>query len=180
MNSTRTLTAIIIISVVLNLLLIGFFAGQRLPRWAGPMFGDGTRMVQIRQMERARGMSIGANELNISAAMRSLDPEARKSARAAFQQHMPEIRANVEAMMAKREAFLAVLADGSADVERLSSALGELRQASVTAQEQSHAMFLEFAASLPVETRAAFFKAAAQPRGRRPGPRDPGHEPARD
>jgi uncharacterized membrane protein len=142
-------------------------------------------MVQMRQMDRARGMPVGANDLNIFAAMRSLDPQARKAAQAAFQQHLPEIRENVGAMMAKREAFLAVLADGSADVERLSTALTELRQASATAQEQSHAMFLEIAASLPAETRAAFFKAAAQQRGRGPGPREPGprepeHEPGRE
>ena len=181
MKSTRALTVAIVISVVLNLLLVGFFVGQRLPRWAGPMFGDGPRMVHIRQMDRARGMPIGANEFNIFAAMRSLDPEARKSAQAAFQQHLPEIRANVEAMMAQRESFLEVLADGSTDVARLSAALGELRQASATAQEQSHAMFLEIAASLPVETRAAFFKAAAQPRGRGPGrDRDRDREPSRN
>jgi len=185
MKSTRTLTIVIVISVVINLLLIGFFVGQRLPRWAGPMFGDAPHMVQMRQMDRARGMPIGANDLNIFAAMRSLDPQARKAAQAAFQQHLPEIRENVGAMMAKREAFLAVLADGSADVERLSTALTELRQASATAQEQSHAMFLEIAASLPAETRAAFFKAAAQQRGRgpgprEPGPREPGHEPGRE
>lgn len=180
MKSTRTLTIVIVISVVINLLLIGFFVGQRLPRWAGPMFGDGPRIAQMRQMDRARGMPIGANDLNIFAAMRSLDPEARKSAQAAFQRRLPEIRANVEAMVAKREAFLAVLADGSADVARLSTALGELREASAAAQEQSHAMFLEIAASLPAETRASFFKAAAQPRGRGPGPRAPGREPGHE
>jgi uncharacterized membrane protein len=144
------------------------------------MFGDAPHMVQMRQMDRARGMPIGANDLNIFAAMRSLDPQARKAAQAAFQQHLPEIRENVGAMMAKREAFLAVLADGSADVERLSTALSELRQASAIAQEQSHAMFLEIAASLPAETRAAFFKAAAQQRGRGPALREPGHEPGRE
>ena len=86
MKSTRTLTIVIAISVVINLLLIGFFVGQRLPRWAGPMFGDAPHMVQMRQMDRARGMPIGANDLNIFAAMRSLDPQARKAAQAAFQQ----------------------------------------------------------------------------------------------
>lgn len=179
MKSTRTLTIAIVISVVINLLLVGFFVGQRLPRWGGPMFGEGPRMVQVRQVDRVRGMPIGANDLNFFAAMRSLDPEARKAAQAAFQQHLPEIRANVEAMMAKRQAFLEVLSDGSADVERLSSALGEVRKASAIAQEQSHAMFLEIAASLPVESRAAFFKAAAQPRRRGPG-REPGGDRDRD
>lgn len=178
MKSTRLLTAAIVVSVVINLLLIGFLVGQRLPRWAGPMFGDDRPMAQMRQMDRVRGMPIGANDLNIFAAMRTLDPEARKAAQAAFQQHLPEIRANVQTMMEKRRAVLEVIAGGSADVDRLSAALSELRRASATAQEQSHEMVLEIAASLPAETRASFFKAAAQPRGR--GARDARRERDRE
>lgn len=161
MKTTRILTAVAAASVILNLLLVGFVVGQRLPHWS-----DQPRMMQMRQMDRVRGMPIGPNDLNIFAAMRALDPESRQSVRAAFNQHLPDIRAGVENMMTKRRALLAVLASGPDDTERLSEALGELREASAAAQEQSHKVFLDVAASLPADKRAAFLKAAAEPRGR--------------
>lgn len=178
MTSSRILTAVAVVSVILNLLLVGFFVGQRLPHFAGP-WHDGPRMERdfARDRESPPGerrermrVIMGPNDLNFFAAMRTLDPETRKTVRAKFDNDMPEIRARVDQMMAKRRALLEVLAAEPADMERLSQALGEVRAAAAEAQEHSHKLFMEIAADLPADQRAAFMKAAAenrQPRSQR-------------
>lgn len=183
MTSSRLLTAVAVVSVILNLLLVGFFVGQRLPHFAGP-WHDGPRLdgpAMERDFARARDndrdmpppngerrermrVIMGPNDLNFGAAMRALDPEARKTMQAKFRKDMPEIRARVEEMAAKRRALLEVLAAEPADIERLSQALGDVRAAAAAAQEQSHELFMEIAGDLPAEQRAAFMKAAAESR----------------
>ncbi|MGE3475219.1 MAG: periplasmic heavy metal sensor [Rhodospirillaceae bacterium] len=179
MTSSRLLTAVAVVSVILNLLLVGFFVGQRLPHFAGPWHDgpgrDGPGMerdfARDRDMpppngERRERMRVimGPNDLNFGAAMRTLDPEARKTMQAKFRKDMPEIRARVEEMAAKRRALLDVLAAAPADAARLSQALGDVRAAAAAAQEHSHKLFMEIAGDLPADQRAAFMKAAAESR----------------
>ncbi len=187
MTSSRVLTAVAVVSVILNLLLVGFFIGQRLPHFAGPHWmqaaHDGPGME--REFARDRGRDgrepppnserrermrviMGPNDLNFGAAMRTLDPETRKTMQAKFKKDMPEIRARVEEMTAKRRALLDVLAAEPADIERLSQALSDVRAAATAAQEHSHKLFMDIAADLPADQRAAFMKAAAEARQPRP------------
>jgi uncharacterized membrane protein len=172
MTSTRILTVAAVLSVVLNLLLVGFIVGQRLPEWAGPFARDHheinrehPRVARAGEMGRARGMPIGPNDLNFFAGLRALDLETRKTVQVAFARHMPEIRADVENMMSRRRAVLDVLSNEPADMDRLADALSALREASAAAQEHSHKIFLEIAATLPSDKRADFMKAAGSPRG---------------
>lgn len=173
MTSPRVLAAVAIVSLVLNLLLVGFVVGQRLPHFSAP-FRDPPRAFTgefrepLGHQHRVARAVMGPTDLNFMAAVRALDPEARAPVEAAFKERLPEIRAGIDEMIAKRRALLAVLADEPADMERLSEALSEVRAAGAAAQDRSHRIFLEIAASLPQEQRAAFLKAAA---GR--GPRAP-------
>jgi uncharacterized membrane protein len=183
MTSSRVLTAVAVVSVILNLLLVGFVVGQRLPHFAmwhdGPgMTGPGMERDFARGRDAFRDLPpppngerrdrmrviMGPNDLNFGAAMRTLDPETRKAVQAKFKNDMPEIRARVEEMTAKRRALLEVLAAEPADVERLSQALADVRAAATAAQAHSHKLFMEIAAELPSEQRAAFMKAAAESR----------------
>jgi uncharacterized membrane protein len=180
MTSSRVLTAVAVVSVILNLLLVGFFIGQRLPHFTGhdgPGMGRdmGREFARDRDRDRDRDPSgserrertrviMGPNDLNFFAAMRTLDPDTRKAMRAKFHNDMPEIRARVQEMIAKRRALLAVLAAEPADMERLSQALADVRAAGAAAQEHSHKLFMEMVADLPAGQRAAFMKAAAQNR----------------
>lgn len=185
MTSSRIITAVAAVSVILNILLVGFFIGQRLPHFApGWMHGghDGPGFAHDidRDFARERGPSpggerrermrviMGPNDLNVVAAMRTLDPETRKTVQAKFKSDMPEIRARVDEMMAKRRALLDVLAAEPADMERLSQALADVRTAAAAAQEHSHKLFMDIAADLPAEQRANFMKAAAASRQHRP------------
>ncbi|MCA0201786.1 MAG: periplasmic heavy metal sensor [Proteobacteria bacterium] len=176
MTSSRVLTAVAVVSVILNLLLIGFFIGQRLPHFPGPWRGgpafergfarDDMPPPGADRRERMR-VIMGPNDLNFGAAMRTLDPETRKTVQARFKNDTPEIRARVEEMTAKRRALLDVLAAAPADMERLSQALADVRAAAAAAQEHSHKLFMEIAGDLPPEQRAAFMKAAAENRSPR-------------
>lgn len=177
MTSSRVLIAVAVVSVILNLLLVGFFVGQRLPHFTGHD-GPGFTREFARGHDRSRDSSggerrdrmrvvMGPNDLNFFAAMRALDPETRKAMQAKFHNDMPEIRARVQEMIAKRRALLDVLAADPADMERLSQALADVRAAGAAAQEHSHKLFMEMAADLPPEQRAAFMKAAAEDRQRR-------------
>lgn len=167
MNATRLLTVTAVISVVLNLLLVGFIVGQRIPsHWPGAQMGrEPPRASPATQMMRGRVMPPGQNDLNIFAAMRALDPETRKSLETTFERRMPDLRASLEQVMDKRRLTLETLAAQPADIERLGAALADLRQAGFAAQQTSHDVFLEVARSLPEDKRAAFLKAA--------GPRPP-------
>ena len=169
MTSSRVLTAVAVVSVILNLLMIGFFIGQRLPHLGGPhmdgppLSGPGSERDFARGRERMR-LVMGPNDLNLMAALRTLDPATRKAVQEKFRSDMPEIRARVEAMREKRRALLDVLATEPPDMNRLDQALGDVRNAAAAAQEHSHKLFMEIAADLPADQRAAFMKAAAENR----------------
>jgi uncharacterized membrane protein len=174
MNTPRVLTVVAVVSVVLNLLLVGFVVGRQLPHF-GASWSDGPRFARDAgrdreprdgDQRRARVM-MGPNDLNFFAAARALSPEARKTAEAAFHAEMPAIRENVKTMMEKRRALLDVLAGAPEDIGRVSQALEEVRTAGARAQEHSHKLFLQIAGSLPPAERAAFLKAAGT-RGRPP------------
>lgn len=181
MNMTRAINVTVVISVVLNLLLVGFILGQRLPPWGKP-FGFGQpHMMPPMKMEPSKPMFGGPDDINLFAAMRTLGPEQRTSVEDIFRQHLPKIRADVEDMAAKRRDVLTVLANDQADMEHIAAALAALRQARATAQENAQAVFLEIARDLPAEKRAAFLKAAVEPGPRSgpgpgPGPRPPPHD----
>ncbi len=177
MNSSRVLTAVAVVSVILNLLMIGFFIGQRLPHLGGPhmdgppLSGPGSERDFARGRDLAGGerrermrVVMGPNDLNLMAALRTLDPATRKAVQEKFRSDMPEIRARVEAMREKRRALLDVLATEPPDMNRLDQALGDVRNAAAAAQEHSHKLFMEIAADLPADQRAAFMKAAAENR----------------
>jgi len=176
MNAPRTLTIIAVVSVVLNLLLVGFVVGRQLPHF-GAAWNDGPRFARESTRERGREprdgderrmrVMTGPNDLNFFAAARSLSPEARKTAEAAFRDQMPAIRADVKTMMEKRRALLDVLAGAPEDIDRVAQALADVRAAGANAQEHSHKVFLNIAGSLPPAERAAFLKAAGT-RGRPP------------
>ena len=180
MNTPRALTIVAVVSVVLNLLLVGFVVGRQLPHFGAPwsaMGGDGPRFTREAMRDRDRDrqprdgdqrrlrVMMGPNDLNFFAATRALSPEARKTAEAAFRNEMPAIREGANAMMEKRRALLDVLAGAPEDIDRLSQALADVRAAGASAQEHSHKLFLDIAGSLPPAERAAFLKAAGA-RGR--------------
>lgn len=177
MTSSRLLTAVAVVSVILNLLLVGYVVGRHLPHVPGPWRGgpeverdfarDDMPPPGAERRERMR-VIMGPNDLNFGAAMRTLDPETRKTVQARFKNDMPDIRARVEEMTARRRALLDVLAAAPADMERLSQALADVRAAAAAAQEHSHKLFMDIAGELPADRRAAFMKAAADTRSPRP------------
>ena len=160
MKNVRILTGVAVVSVILNLFLAGYLAGQAAPRfWQEP-----------RPREQFMPGPMGRGDINIFAGMRALDPGMRAKARQTFERHMPELRASVEDMMAKRRALVEILAAPASDMDQLTAAFADLRRANATVQDVSHRAFLDVAQSLPAEQRAALFKATATPR-RAPGDR---------
>lgn len=160
MNKTRILTGIAIVSVVFNLFLGGYLAGQMAPRF----WHD----ERPREQFVPRPGPMGPGDINIFAGMRALSPDMRAKARQAFDGHMPDLRASVDEMMAKRRALVEMLASPDADVDQLTAAFADLRHANAVVQEASHKAFLDVAKTLPDDQRAALFKATAAPR--RQGP----------
>ena len=171
MAQIRLPTALIVASGIVNVLLIGFIAGQYIPpQWTHLRFREPPNMP----MHRFSGgpPSQMGEELNVMAALEALDGDQRKSVETSFRAHFPELKAAIDDIRAKRSNVFEVVRTSPADINRLKEALDNLRSASFSAQQKSQEVLLDIAQALPEADRAVFLQAAANPR-RMPPPQKP-------
>lgn len=176
MAQLRLPTALIIASVIVNVLLLGFVLGQFIPpQWMHLRFHEPPNMP----MRRFGGgpPSQMAEELNVMAALQALEGDQRKAVETSFRAHFPELKAAIDDIREKRSKVFEVVRASPADIDRLKEALDNVRSASINAQQKSQEILLDIARSLPEADRATFLQAAANPRRMPPMPPGPGPGP---
>ena len=151
----RWRSILLIVSLALNLFLVGLLAGGRLADWrhpdpvAGGVFGPGA----------------------VSRLMRELPESVRVDARQLFIERRPEIRRRMRALGdARRDAYHALTAEPF-DQQAFADAMAVVRERTLNLQESVQAVLIDLSDDLDAETRERLANAARDLHGRhRRGP----------
>ena len=150
MMRSKWATVALVLSLLLNLLLVGFLLGQRTHQHLG---GDPTR-----------GFPRWAHTL----------PEPRQETlRPLIRDHMRMLRPSLRDMRRQHATLAAAIGAEPFDAERLKEALASMRGANQQVQKASHAAFVAFVAELTPDERRILLEDIRRP-GRPPWRRPPG------
>ena len=147
---------LLIVSLALNLFLVGLLVGGRLADWRqpGPVFG------------------VGVGPGTVSRLLRELPDSARNDARAMFLERRPEIRRQMRALQeARSDAYRALTAEPF-DQQGFADAMAAVRQRTASVQAEVQAVLIDLSGELDAETRARLADTARGLHPHRPGPRD--------
>ena len=148
MMGRRARSWVLIVSLTLNLFLVGLIAGHRLSPPPPPESIPGTVFADLRRMSEA------------------LPPETRGEIRDHFEAHRPDMIRGLMAMRAARHDVRDVLQREPYDPEALRAAFDTLRDRTDAVQAIVHTALIEIAGQLDPDERLAI----ARPPERRGGP----------
>lgn len=151
----RARSWVLIVSLTLNLFLVGLIAGHRLSPPPPPELIPGTVFADLRRMSEA------------------LPPETRSEIRDHFEAHRPDMIRGLMAMRAARHDVRDVLQREPYDPEALRAAFDTLRDRTNAVQAIVHTALIEVAGQLDPDERLAIARPPRQRGGPdRQGPRD--------
>ena len=136
MKSSRWLITALIISIALNLLLVGVFIGQRV--------GEG-------RFEHFRWMT------------RELEPQTREQLRENMRAHIKASRQERQELRVAQQALHKAIAAEPYDRDRVAASLEQVRHASLALQETMHINMLEILADLGPEDRQRILRILSRP-----------------
>ncbi len=146
--SARTLGISLIVSLAINLFVVGIFVVGFLFHWPGHHAHSGQPFPHW-------------------AARRSLDSDARGKVDAIWRQARSNLRARVRAIRKARREVRRQLRADPLDNKALDAAYGELRTRTLAAREAIQGVLTEVAGTLNAEQRRAYFKRRFRHRYRR-------------
>lgn len=140
----RWRSVLLIVSLALNLFLIGTLAGGRIADWrhAGPPI--------------AAPMSPGM----VSRLVRELPPPAQQEARQLFLDRRSEIRRRIRALHTARAEAMALLTEEPFDPGAFSQAMTQVRERTLAVQEVIHDVLIDLSGQVDPDTRARLANAA--------------------
>ena len=140
MMGVRARSWLLVVSLALNLFLVGLMAGHRLSPPPIPEAVPGTVFADLRRMADV------------------LPAETRGEVRQLFEAHRPEIIRGLMAMRAARDDIRDILLTDPYDPEALQTAFDALRDRTAEVQSVVHAALVEVAGRLGPEERLAIVR----------------------
>ena len=140
----RWQSVLLIVSLALNLFLIGILAGGRIAKWSYP------------EMPIAFALSPGI----VSRLIGELPPGAQAEARRLFEDRRWEIRREMRALRTARVEALEILTAEPFDREAFSEAMVAVRRQTLAVQEVVHEVLIDLSSRVDPETRAMLDAAA--------------------
>ncbi len=145
---SKWLLAILVLSLALNLALVGFLIGRSSAGFAG---GDPTRGFP-------------------RWAMLDMSPERRAELRPAMSSQRASMRRQLRGMRKHHDALRAAVAANPFEAAALDAALADMRTAHAQVESLNHAAFREFVSQLSAAERQQLAEQLNRPHPRRPRP----------
>ncbi|MBL4616803.1 MAG: periplasmic heavy metal sensor [Robiginitomaculum sp.] len=154
MTLNRGFIWILILSLAINLLMVGGMAGMFIA----------SKQNKVTSQSTTTTPRLGNSSFNGAGFLRALPPEDRKKARELMVKNSGEYRKNArQVRKLRRQIYLLLLAE-ELDHQAIKTELGKLRHAENRASTNGQALILEILIGLDFDTRRKAVKAMSQPR----------------
>ena len=157
MKSNKLILAILVLSIALNLTIVGFVLGQRLGHSGFAGAGDPLRIYPRWA--------------------RSLPEQRREALLPMLKQQRQDARAQMRKIQGAHVAVQKAVADPNFDEQVLAASLAQLRSSLATSQETSHEGFVRFVKALSISERQELAQQLRRPKRARHHADKPKHPP---